>query len=208
MPNRRRRAVRRRQNTEAISQWCLRAGLAVLLTVVFADMSSNIPPRWLPRQSAIASLDSKHQAQDVLALNLHREFGVDSILAHRIVYAAREASAATQMPLTLLLAVMAVESDFNPAARNQNDLGLMQVNLNYHPEEAGQLKNPDELHKVDTNVKIGARILRRYVDEEVGNIYPALRRYNGLGKSNHYPERVLKAKDRFDRLLAYAGAIE
>jgi soluble lytic murein transglycosylase-like protein len=112
------------------------------------------------------------------------------------------------MPLTLLLAVMAVESEFNPAARNKNDVGLMQVNLDYHPQEVGALKSPGELHKIDVNVKIGARILGRYVDEEAGKICSALRRYNGLGKANHYPERVLKAKDRFDRLLAYAGSIE
>jgi len=109
------------------------------------------------------------------------------------------------MPLTLLLAVMAVESDFNPAARNKNDLGLMQVNLDYHPQEARTLKSPDELHKIDINVNVGARILRRYVDAEAGQVYPALRRYNGLGKTNHYPERVLTAKKRFDRLLAYTG---
>jgi soluble lytic murein transglycosylase-like protein len=205
MSNRRRRAVRRQQNTEAISWWCLRVGLVVLLTIALAEIGSNIPPRWLPRQLGVATMESKHQTQEVLAFNLQREFGVDSTLARRIVFAAREASAATQMPLTLLLAVMAVESNFNPAARNTNDVGLMQVNLNYHPEEVGALKSPDELHNINTNVKVGARILRRYVDEEAGKVYPALRRYNGLGKTNHYPERVLKAKDRFDRLLASAG---
>ncbi len=201
----RRRVVRGKQNTDAASWWCLRVGLAVLLTIALAQISSNISPTWLPRKPGVAIIDSKHQAQDVLAFNLHSEFGVDSILADRIVRAAREASAATQMPMTLLLAVMAVESEFNPAARNKNDLGLMQVNLDYHSQEIGKLKSPNELHKVATNVKIGAQILRRYVDEEAGKIYPALRRYNGLGKNNHYPERVLKAKERFDRLLAYAG---
>jgi soluble lytic murein transglycosylase-like protein len=205
MSNRRRRVVRRHQNPAAISWWCLRVGLVALLTIGLVEISSNIPPTWLPRRPGAAVLESKHHSQEVLAVNLHREFGVDSILAHRIVRAAHEASAATQMPLTLLLAVMAVESEFNPAARNKNDVGLMQVNLDYHPQEVGELKSPNELHKIDANVKIGARILRRYMDEEAGKVYPALRRYNGLGKTNHYPERVLMAKNRFDRLLAYAG---
>ena len=205
MSNPRRRVVRRQKNTTTISWWCLRVGLVVLFTLGLVEISSNIPSTWLPRRAGAAILESKHQAHEVLVFNLHRDFGVDSILAHRIVRSAGEASAATQMPLTLLLAVMAVESGFNPAARNNNDLGLMQVNLGYHPQEARELKSPDELHKIDTNVKIGARILRAYVDEEAGMVYPALRRYNGLGKTNNYPERVLMAKDRFDHLLTYAG---
>jgi len=205
MSNRRRRAVRRQQKTAAISWWCLRVGLAALLTIGLVETTSNIPPTWLPRKAGVAIVESKYQAQEVLVLNLCRDFGVESILAHRIVRAAREASAATQTPLTLLLAVMAVESEFNPAARNKNDVGLMQVNLRYHPQEASELKRADELFKIDTNVRMGARILRRYMDEEAGKVYPALRRYNGLGKTNHYPERVLMAKYRFDRLLAHAG---
>lgn len=201
MSTRSRRAVRQRQNMNAAFWRYFRVGLAVLLTIGLLDVSSNIPPTWLPRKPGVAVVDSKHRTQETLAFNLHREFGVDAILAHRIVRAAREASVATQMPTTLLLAVMAVESEFNPAARNKNDLGLMQVNLDYHPKEVGKLKSPSELHKIDINVTIGARILRHYVDEEAGKVYPALRRYNGLGKTNDYPERVLKTKDRFDRLL-------
>jgi soluble lytic murein transglycosylase-like protein len=205
MSNRRRRAVRRQQNPATISWWCLRVGLVALLTIGLVEISSNIPPTWLPRTSGAAILESKGQGQEALVFNLGRDFGVESILAHRIVRAAREASVATQTPLTLLLAVMAVESEFDPAARNNNDVGLMQVNLRYHPQEARDLKRADELLKIDTNVKMGARILRRYMDEEAGKVYSALRRYNGLGKTNRYPERVLMAKDRFDRLLAYAG---
>jgi soluble lytic murein transglycosylase-like protein len=205
MSNRSRRAVRRQQNPATISWWCLRVGLVALLTIALVEISSNIPPTWLPRTPGAAIFESKGQAQETLVFNLGRDFGVESILAHRIVRAAREASVATQTPLTLLLAVMAVESEFDPAARNNNDVGLMQVNLRYHPQEARELKRADELLKIDTNVKMGARILRRYMDEEAGKVYPALRRYNGLGKTNHYPERVLMAKNRFDRLLAHAG---
>jgi soluble lytic murein transglycosylase-like protein len=204
MSNRRRCAVGRQQNTAALSWWCLRAGLVALLTIGLVETSSNIPPTWLPRKAGVAIVNSKYQAHEVLVFNLNRDFGVESKLAHRIVSAAREAGEATQTPLTLLLAVMAVESEFNPAARNNNDVGLMQVNLRYHPQEARALKSANDLAKIDTNVKMGARILRRYMDEEAGKVYPALRRYNGLGKTNHYPERVLMEKNRFDRLLAHA----
>jgi len=178
--------------------------LAALLTVGLLELGSNIPPTWLPRKDGVETSESRELAQEALVFNLRRDFGVEPILAHRIVRAAREASVATKTPLTLLLAVMAVESEFNPAARNRNDVGLMQVNLRYHLQEARDLKSADELLKVDTNVRIGARILRRYMDHEAGNVYPALRRYNGLGKANRYPERVLMAKTRFDRLLAHA----
>ena len=200
--------MKKRADAATIQGWCLRTGMVLLLTFGLVELGSNVPAIWLPRKSGVVVLESKRQAQAVLAFNLHREFGVEANLANRIVHAARKASSATRMPVTLLLAVIAVESEFKPVARNKGDQGLMQVNLEYHPQEARALKNPDELIKIDTNVKVGARILRRYLDEEAGKIYPALRRYNGVGKTNHYPERVLKEKDRFDRLLADAGAIE
>jgi len=202
MSTRRKRVTRRRQNPAAVSWWCLRAGLAALLTVGLLELGSNIPPSWLPRRDALETSASRDQAQETLVFNLRRDFGVSSKLADRIVRAATEASETTKTPLTLLLAVMAVESKFNPAARNRNDVGLMQVNLRYHSQEARDLTSADDLLKVTINIRIGARILRNYMDQEAGNFYAALRRYNGLGKANYYPERVLMAKNHFDRLLA------
>jgi hypothetical protein len=183
----------------------LRAALVALLTLGLTEISANVSPTWLPRKANVAIVESREHAHAALVSNLHRDFGVESALGHRIVRSAREASVASKIPVTLLLAVMAVESEFDPTARNRNDLGLMQVNLRYHPQEARNLKSARELLKVDTNIKAGARILRRYMDEEAGKVYPALRRYNGLRKPNHYPERVLTAKTRFDRVLAHAG---
>lgn len=187
------------------AQWCLRTGVVVLLTFGLTEMGSDVPVTWLPRKPGLVILESKQPAHEVLAFNLRRDFGVEATLANRIVHAAREASSATRMPLTLLLAVMAVESGFKPSARNKSDQGLMQVNPEYHQQEIRALRSPDELIKIDTNVKVGARILRGYVAQEAGKIYPALRRYNGLGKANNYPERVLNTKRHFDRLLADAG---
>jgi hypothetical protein len=204
MSTRRKRATRRQATQAAVSWWCLRAALVALLTLGLTEISAHVPPTWLPRKANVATVESREHAHEALVSNLHRDFGVEPASGHRIVRAAREASVASKIPVTLLLAVMAVESEFDPAARNRNDLGLMQVNLRYHPQEARNLKNARELLKIDTNVKTGARILRRYMDEEAGKVYPALRRYNGLRKPNHYPERVLMAKTRFDRVLAQA----
>ena len=205
MSTRRKRTARRHENPAAISRWCLRAALLALLTFGLTEMSANVPPAWLPRKAGVAIVESREHAQEALVFNLHRDFGVESTSADRILRAAHQASVATKIPLTLLLAVIAVESEFDPAARNKNDVGLMQVNLRYHLHEARTLKSAAELLKIDTNIQMGARILRRYMDEEAGNVYPALRRYNGLGKPNRYPERVLMAKTRFDRVLARTG---
>jgi len=205
MSTRRTRTARRHENPAAVSRWCLRAALVALLTLGLTEISANVPPTWLPRKATVAVVQSTERAHELLVSNLHRDFGVESALGHRIVRSAHEASVASKIPVTLLLAVMAVESEFDPAARNRNDLGLMQVNLRYHPQEARNLKSARELLRIDTNIKTGARILRRYMDDEEGKVYPALRRYNGLRKPNHYPERVLMAKNRFDRVLAHAG---
>jgi soluble lytic murein transglycosylase-like protein len=91
----------------------------------------------------------------------------------------------------LVLAVIQVESDFNPfAISTAGARGLMQV-MPFWLKEIG--KPGDNLFRVETNLRYGCTILRYYLDREKGDRVRALARYNGSTGQRWYPALVYKA---------------
>jgi soluble lytic murein transglycosylase-like protein len=91
----------------------------------------------------------------------------------------------------LVLAVIEVESNFNPfAISSAGARGLMQV----MPFWLKQIGRPgDSLFRVHTNLRLGCTILRYYLDKEKGNLFHALARYNGSRGQRTYPALVDRA---------------
>lgn len=119
-----------------------------------------------------------------------RAHKVDLATAQEIVAHAQLVATEERLPLSLILAVIARESSFNPVAVNNRDVGLMQVNLYWHSDRIEEVGGPEAMLVPNTNIRVGARILKEYIAAS-GNFYGALRRYNGLDKNNSYPEEVL-----------------
>ncbi|MDX1442235.1 MAG: lytic transglycosylase domain-containing protein [Gammaproteobacteria bacterium] len=95
------------------------------------------------------------------------------------------------LPPELLLAVIEVESAFDRwAISRAGALGLMQV-MPFWLDEIGHPE--DNLHDPRTNVRMGATILKYYVDMEDGELRPALARYNGSYGRRIYPDKVFSA---------------
>ena len=91
----------------------------------------------------------------------------------------------------LVLAVIDVESNFDRfAISSATALGLMQVmpfwvtELGYHDK--------NELFDIDTNILLGCRILRYYLDMERGDLIKGLARYNGSVGKRWYGDRVIE----------------
>jgi soluble lytic murein transglycosylase-like protein len=91
----------------------------------------------------------------------------------------------------LVLGVIEVESGFRKyAVSRAGARGYMQV-MPFWTAEAGRSR--DNLFHLRTNLIYGCWILRRYLDQEKGDYWRALGRYNGsLGKPR-YPDTVLAA---------------
>jgi soluble lytic murein transglycosylase-like protein len=91
----------------------------------------------------------------------------------------------------LVLAVIEVESNFNPyAISSAGARGLMQV----MPFWLKQMGKPDDsLFRVPTNLRFGCTILKYYLEKEKGNLHHALARYNGSRGQHWYPARVDRA---------------
>ena len=94
----------------------------------------------------------------------------------------------------MVLAVIEVESDFNPYAISRAGArGLMQV-MPFWLEEIGI--PGDSLFRVQTNLRYGCTILKYYLDKEQGDLTRALARYNGSVGRWAYPKKVYQAFNR------------
>lgn len=101
-----------------------------------------------------------------------------------------EQAVRAQLPPELVLAVIDVESDFDPyAISSSSALGLMQV-MPFWVKELGR-KDKNLLFNVNFNVLLGCRILKYYLDKEHGDLVAALERYNGSNGKRNYADRVL-----------------
>ena len=98
-------------------------------------------------------------------------------------------AARAELPPELILAVIEVESNFDPYAISvAGALGLMQV-MPFWRDEIG--RPDDNLIRLDTNLRYGCTILKFYLDKENGDLRRALGRYNGSLGKRKYPNKVI-----------------
>ncbi len=139
------------------------------------------------------------ERQNAYARYIRRRFKVDSETASQIVKASSSAGARFRIEPALLLAIMAVESSYDPHAFNGTDVGLMQVNPHLHADKVAQVGGGDALYEIDKNIYVGAWVLR-----EIRNRSPSMREallhYSGsrrLGRK--YPDRVEEQRLALER---------
>lgn len=95
----------------------------------------------------------------------------------------------------LIVAVMAVESRFNPIAQsNFGATGLMQVIPHYHKDKFSAARGESVLDP-HTNIKVGAKVLKEYIARG-GNEAAGLQLYNG---ASHDPSRAYATKVMTER---------
>ncbi|ENO90577.1 lytic transglycosylase [Thauera linaloolentis 47Lol = DSM 12138] len=104
----------------------------------------------------------------------------------------------------LIVAIMAVESSFNPrAVSNMGAQGLMQVMPRYHQDKIGQGRDKYALFDPGLNVRVGALVLQEGL-QRYGSMQRALQYYNGSLKDPNarYTRKVMAIKKR---LVAASG---
>jgi soluble lytic murein transglycosylase-like protein len=148
----------------------------------------------------------KDQAE--VAQFLSKKYRVAAEPISAIVSHAFETGKRTHIDPTLLLAVMAVESGFNPYAQSaQGAQGLMQVMTRLHSEKydsfGGKLAAFDPL----SNLRVGAKVLAECLKNASGDVAEALRFYvgapTGSGKDDAgYPSKVMAEQQRLQDAAA------
>lgn len=122
-------------------------------------------------------------------------------LAMQIANAALIESKAQGVEPTLILAVCAIESSFIPTRISHKDHGLMQVNIVWQKDVTKEVGGPKALLIPSKGIHAGTKVLRNLLEVTNGDQHRALRKYNGEGKDNNYPDLVLAQKREFDSLI-------
>jgi soluble lytic murein transglycosylase-like protein len=95
----------------------------------------------------------------------------------------------------LLVAVMAIESRFNPFAESpMGAQGLMQVIPKWHPDKVDVKTDKGAMFDPDTNIRVGALVLKEYI-QSTGSVERALQQYNGSSDPTApYANKVMAVK--------------
>ena len=119
-----------------------------------------------------------------------------------LVSAAYAAGEQTSLDPLLIIAVMAVESRFNPIAESvAGAKGLMQVIPRYHMEKIIASGGEKAVLEPEINILLGARILREYIVRS-GDLTTGLQMYNGSQyNGNQYAAKVISEKQRLQQIL-------
>lgn len=185
--------------------------LAVVLTFAARPSLQNSASEWLMGWLTSRQDETLARAvQDLLPEQakvthwLSRKYKVAPLALEKLVAEAWQLGQLSQLPPTLVLAVMAVESGFNPFARGtQGAMGLMQIEPVAHAETlrqfGGQLAAFDPL----TNLRIGARLLQAHI-KAAGSVEEGLRLYgraSGQANEQAYVERVMGEYQQMERII-------
>ena len=141
----------------------------------------------------------------------------DVPLSHSLQRYIYEVCADEEVPVTLVMAMVEHESQFNPEIISKtNDYGLLQINAVNHETLAEQYRTADMLNPYQ-NIFCGVKIIGSYVRQYDGDYTKALMAYNmgayGAAKaqesgitSTSYTETILALIQEYEEVLRNAGS--
>jgi len=153
-------------------------------------------------EPAAAELDLDSR-QRVLAAFLARRYQVARSVTERVVAAAWRAADEVGLDPLTVLAVVSVESRFNPIAESgMGAKGLMQIIPRYHRAKLEAEGGEDAVLDPESNILVGSRILQEYVRRS-GTLEGGLQLYNGAGRdiTALYAQKVLAERARLERVM-------
>jgi soluble lytic murein transglycosylase-like protein len=197
----------------------LLASVSALLLIVEAQYG----PQWREPAEALASLPKASAADEevgtaavatltpaqesryrALSEFVARRYRVSQGVAFALVSHAHQVGSQLQLDPLLIIAVIAIESRFNPIAESvAGAKGLMQIIPKYHGDKLGEFGGEHTVFDPETNIEVGSQILREYI-RRTGNLNIALQMYAGaLGDhEDRYTRKVLNERQRLQQVLS------
>jgi len=191
------------------------AGLGLLAIVFLAIEGGQLVPRQNAAVFAKATAaepqfeaatevhPAPHQQHKVLATYLARRYRVATNATADLVTEAYSVGGAVGLDPLIILAVISVESRFNPIAESDMGAkGLMQVIPKFHVEKFVVHGGEDAVLNPRTNILVGAQILKEYI-QRTGSLEQGLQLYNGAAEdaTRAYAQKVLSEKQRLEQAL-------
>ena len=152
------------------------------------DPSASLPPERSPKHAAVVT----NAEIEAVASAIARRYRVSRDVTRELVGAAYREGKGLGLDPLLIIAVMAVESRFNPIAQSDGGaIGLMQVIPRYHADKLDAAPGLSIFDPV-TNIRLGAKVLKEYI-RRGGTDVAGLQLYNGAAgdPSAAYANRVL-----------------
>lgn len=157
------------------------------------DRATAADPKSLPKQQA------------AVTYWLSRKYNIAPEPLSALVAEAYETGAKTRLDPTLILAVMAVESGFNPFAQsNVGAQGLMQVMTKVHSEKYDNFGGQFAAFDPVTNLRVGVKVLQECITR-AGSLEAGLKFYVGAANmedDNGYAAKVLAEHSRLQQVAA------
>lgn len=121
-----------------------------------------------------------------------------------LVHEAFRAGELNNLEPTLILAVAAIESSFNPFAQSHAGAqGLMQVMTHVHSDKYAYFGGDYAAFDPKSNLRVGVRILREYI-ERAGSLQDGLKWYVGAAKLGHDGGYAAKVVAEYRRMYEVA----
>jgi soluble lytic murein transglycosylase-like protein len=181
------------------------AGLIALLALAAEQaFAPDAPLSCVPEEVADSAVpDPLDAEQRTLSAHLSRRFQVAGEATGLAVFAAYRAAQEVGLDPLLVLAMISIESSFNPAAHSaMGAKGLMQIIPRFHLAKLEPHGGADAVLDPESNIAVGARILQEYV-YRTGSLEAGLQQYNGASRdeSAQYTQKVMAERSRLERLL-------
>jgi soluble lytic murein transglycosylase-like protein len=185
----------------------LREPVERALTVVVPSLPSVVMDQLVATPVATSVADEPlNREQQAVAEFIAKRYRVAEDAAAGFVATAYRAGEQHRVDPLLILAVMAIESRYNPVAESvMGARGLMQIIPRYHPEKLEPHGGEQVLLEPEVNILVGAQILREY-QRRSGDLETALQMYNGAldEPTAQYANKVFAEKARLDALRVKA----
>jgi len=140
---------------------------------------------------------------EALAMLVAKKYRISAKVGRDLIGTAYREGIRTGVDPLLIIAVMAVESRFNPIAESDaGATGLMQVIPGFHKDKL-DADAGDPAFDPHANIRLGALVLQDYI-RRAGNEAAGLQLYNGSGDdaTNAYANKVLAEKQRLQQAIA------
>lgn len=164
-------------------------------------VTSERAPEAVTDTAVMQAEEARYRALSAFVANRYR---VSQDVAFDLVTVAHRAGHQLKLDPLLIIAVIAIESRFNPIAESSAGAkGLMQIIPKYHGDKLEEFGGEQAVFEPEANIHVGARILKEYL-RRTGNLGIALQMYAGaLGDNeDQYTRKVLNERHRLQQVVA------
>jgi hypothetical protein len=166
--------------------------------------SVDVPKQLASSEPAVKEPANPEAAHNrVLAGFLAKRYQVSQDVTFDLVGIAQGAGKQLGLDPLLIMAIIAVESRYNPIAESvAGAKGLMQIIPKYHTDKLGEFGGEKAIFDPATNILVGSRILKEYLGI-TGNLGMALQMYAGAlnDEQDVYTSKVLGEKQRLQQVV-------